>query len=72
MTVSPGRAYANCYSQAAGTYVRAKALCYHVTPTGTRDHYTRYGSWVAQNNKSQSIAYCAIGDAAEGWDVQLK
>ncbi|MET3963814.1 hypothetical protein ABIE44_003748 [Marmoricola sp. OAE513] len=69
---TPNYGVASCDPEAKGTYVRVSLQCYHVTPTGTRDHYARYGPWVLQKRGYSSRANCATGDRGEGWGIQVK
>ena len=69
---TPNYAYAYCESAAAGSSVRVVLNCYHVTPVGSIDRYTRYGSWVPQKSGYTSKASCVVGDRGNGWHEQVK
>lgn len=52
---------AYCYTSAAGTYFRAVAQCYYVTPTGSYDYASWYGAWQVQGDPLSSTATCGTG-----------
>lgn len=61
-----------CYASASGTQFRAVVGCRHITPVGSTDNYTAYGSWLTQGDPSWSHATCQIGDSVTSINAGLR